>query len=79
MEKLSEQDSPVDHPPHYQCGGMEVIDVIEAYQLGFNLGNVVKYVLRCMAKGKAIEDLKKARWYLDRQIYNLERGEENLS
>ena len=59
----------VDHPPHYHPGsGVEVIDAIEAWDLGFNLGNVVKYVARCDHKGKRNEDLKKALWYLMREI-----------
>lgn len=61
-------------PAHYKSGGMEAIDVIEAFQLGFNLGNTVKYVLRHRAKGNALEDLRKARWYLDREIANLEKA-----
>lgn len=58
----------VNHPPHYKSGGLESIDVIEAFDLGFCLGNTVKYVLRAGRKGDRIEDLKKARWYLDREI-----------
>jgi hypothetical protein len=59
----------VNHPSHY--GGdtvYEAIKVIEAWELGFNLGNAVKYVSRADRKGTAVEDLKKARWYLDREI-----------
>ena len=44
---------PVHNPPHYKSGGIEVIDVIEAFELGFHLGNVVKYVLRAGRKGDA--------------------------
>lgn len=58
----------VDHPAHYQGNGLEVIDVIEAFGLGFRLGNVVKYVLRAEKKDATLEDLKKARWYLEREI-----------
>lgn len=60
----------IDHPPHYSAGGVEAIDVIEAWGLGFHLGNVVKYVSRAGRKpsADAVEDLKKARWYLDRFI-----------
>ena len=58
----------VNHPAHYKSGGMESIEIIEAFQLGFCLGNVIKYVLRSGKKGDALEDLKKARWYLDREI-----------
>lgn len=60
----------VDHPAHY--GGAdnpyEAIKVIEAWQLGFCLGNTVKYIARAEHKGATIEDLEKARWYLDREI-----------
>lgn len=59
---------PVNSPAHYTHGPVEVIDVIEGFGLGYHLGNVVKYLLRCGHKGDAIEDLKKARWYLDREI-----------
>ncbi len=60
---------PVHHPAHYKSeGGMEVIDVIENFGLGFRLGNTVKYILRAGKKGNRLEDLKKARWYLDREI-----------
>lgn len=58
----------VNHPPHYKAGGIEAIDVIESFGLGFHLGNVVKYILRAGRKGYGDEDLRKARWYLDRRI-----------
>lgn len=55
-------------PKHYRPGDTyETINVIEAWGLGFCLGNVVKYISRWEAKGR-LEDLKKARWYLDRFI-----------
>lgn len=65
----------VDHPAHY--GGAdnpyEAIKVIEAWDLGFCLGNAVKYISRAGKKdaAKEVEDLKKARWYLDREISRL--------
>ena len=63
----------VNHPKHY--GGhddpSEAIKVVEAWALNFCLGNVVKYVARAGKKGNALEDLKKARWYLDREIANI--------
>jgi hypothetical protein len=62
----------INHPPHYTFGAIEVIDAIEAWQLGFHLGNVVKYVARAAHKGRHLDDLKKARWYLDREISRLE-------
>jgi len=63
------------HPPHY--GGdttYETIKVIDAWGLGFSLGNTVKYISRAgkKAKGKTVEDLKKARFYLDHEIKRLE-------
>lgn len=65
----------VNHPDHY--GGAdskyEVIKIIEAYNLGFHIGNVIKYLLRAGKKTSSqLEDLKKARWYLDRYIKNIE-------
>ena len=62
--------SKVNHPSHYNKGKIEVIDVIEAWKLGFNLGNVVKYVARADNKGERLEDLQKALWYLQREIDN---------
>ena len=62
----------VNSPAHYNVGGIETIDYIEAKQLGYHLGNVVKYVSRAGHKGERLEDLKKARWYLDREIDNLQ-------
>jgi hypothetical protein len=65
---------PVNHPDHY--GGKdnpyEAIKVIEQWGLGFHLGNTVKYISRAGKKGSTLEDLKKARWYLDRFIANME-------
>lgn len=58
----------VNQPPHYTYGGIETIDFIEAKDLNYNLGNVVKYVTRSGHKGTRIEDLKKAKWYLEREI-----------
>jgi hypothetical protein len=62
----------VNHPKHYNSGKFEVIDVIEDWGLGFHLGNVVKYIARAEHKNDAIEDIKKARWYLDRYLEVLE-------
>lgn len=65
----------VDHPQHY--GGAdnpyEAIKVIEAWGLGFNLGNAAKYISRAGKKGDLIEDLEKAAWYLRREIENRKR------
>lgn len=66
----------INSPAHYKAAnGMESIDVIEVFGLGFRLGNVVKYILRAGKKGDRLEDLKKARWYLDREIQWAEQGE----
>lgn len=58
-------------PPHYTYAAIEPIDVIEAWGLGFHLGNAVKYIARAEHKGRQLEDLQKARWYLDREIQRL--------
>ena len=70
----------INHPQHYTSGKIEVIDFIEDKGLNFNLGNVVKYVARAGHKkssgksmdAKALEDLKKAQWYLNREISSRE-------
>ena len=62
----------VNHPPHYTAGGIETIDFIEAKKLGYNLGNVVKYITRSDLKGDRLENLKKAQWYLNREVKNAE-------
>jgi len=63
----------VDHPAHYQAGEVECIDIIEQLDLGFHLGNTLKYLWRCGRKNPdPLEDLKKARWYLDRKIQQLQ-------
>jgi hypothetical protein len=59
---------PVNHPAHYKVGGIETIDFIEAKGLGYNLGNVIKYITRADHKSNTYEDLCKARWYLNREI-----------
>ena len=69
----------INHPAHYNHSKVEPIKAIEAWGLGFHLGNVVKYIARAGHKdpSKKIEDLKKARFYLDREIQNLEKAEKN--
>lgn len=66
-------DEAVNHPKHYTLGGIEVIDAIDAWELGFSLGNAVKYIARAKHKGAELQDLKKARWYLDHAIAQLEK------
>jgi len=64
----------VNKPPHYRAGGIETIDFIEAKDLNYRLGNVVKYVSRAGKKASdPIEDLEKAAWYLNREI-NARKG-----
>jgi transcriptional regulator with XRE-family HTH domain len=73
-EKYKDDDT-VNHPLHYRAGGVETIDFIEAKDLNYRLGNVVKYVSRAGKKeSDPLEDLKKARWYLDREIAARERA-----
>ena len=66
----------VNHPSHYTSGKIEVIDFIEDKELGFHLGNAVKYISRAGRKNpdKIVEDLQKAVWYINRQIQILEKG-----
>lgn len=56
---------------------LEVINIIEAYKLGFALGNTIKYILRADKKGNRLQDLRKALWYLNREIQNIEKGKIN--
>lgn len=63
----------VNHPRHYSAHGIEPIDYIESHDLNFNLGNVIKYVSRAPYKGTELEDLKKAKWYLEREINKHDR------
>ena len=65
----------INHPSHYNQGKYEAIDVIEDWKLNFNLGNTVKYISRAGHKDNIIQDLKKASWYLNREIERLEKGE----
>lgn len=58
----------VNHPDHYQGDNFEVIDIIEDYNLGFCLGNAIKYILRADKKGNRKQDLKKAIWYIQREV-----------
>jgi len=58
----------INHPAHYHPGRFEAINVIEAWGLNFNLGNVIKYVSRANQKGELSDDLKKALWYLNREL-----------
>ena len=65
----------VDHPDHYNHG-IEVIDFIESWNFDFATGNIIKYVARHKFKDDPLDDLKKARWYIDRLIETYEEKEE---
>lgn len=73
MSNEAEVNDPI-RPSHYTSLSPEPITVIEAWELGFHLGNTVKYIARAGKKDRrVIEDLEKARWYLDREIENQKR------
>jgi hypothetical protein len=65
---------PINHPSHYVShpSGIECIQITE--HMGFNLGNAVKYVWRADLKGNSLEDLRKAIWYIDREIQKREKA-----
>ena len=71
-------EDPVNRPSHYTDGKIEVIDYIEDKKLGFCLGNAIKYISRAGKKNpdKEIEDLLKAKWYIERRIKELEEARE---
>jgi len=58
----------INRPAHYTHGAVEPISVIESWGLNFHLGNVVKYIARADHKGSRLDDLRKAAWYLEREI-----------
>ena len=70
---------PVNHPKHYteHPSGVECIEITEHFN--FNKGNAIKYIWRSADKGKEVEDLRKARWYIDREIARILNGEKNES
>jgi hypothetical protein len=69
------ENTEVNNPKHYNTGKIEVIDFIEDQRLGFHLGNVIKYICRSKHKGKELQDLEKALWYLQRYINHVEYGD----
>ena len=71
---MEEVNKNVSHPSHYNQG-IEAIDIIESWDLNFNLGNVIKYTLRAPYKENMIQDLEKAKWYLEREIIRLKKEE----
>jgi hypothetical protein len=68
--------SNVNHPAHYNQGGIEVIDIVEQVvrdypgHMASNLGEVLKYIARAPYKGAQLEDLEKAQWYMNRAVKN---------
>ena len=64
----------VSHPEHYNKGTIEAINLIEDWDLNFSVGNVIKYMLRAPYKGDEVQDLEKAKWYLERHIENVKKG-----
>ncbi len=73
-KKAAVKHDPVNHPKHYTSSksGVECIAVAE--HMNFCLGNAIKYIWRAGQKGELLEDLKKARWYLDREIARMSNG-----
>lgn len=74
-KKAEGKNDVIEHQAHYTQGKIEVIDFIEDQKLNYHLGNCVKYICRCFMKhkDKPSEDLKKARWHLNREIKELEK------
>lgn len=66
----------VNHPAHYQGNGIESIEVIEGFDLNFHLGNAVKYILRAGRKSDRVEDIRKAIWYLNRELQRSQKWED---
>ena len=84
--KLIEVEDQINHPKHYNINwkgekAIETFDYIKSWEMNYAQGNVIKYVSRYPYKGKSVEDLKKARWYLDQLIGQEEtkRGSEGKS
>ena len=68
MKTTTKKTDNVNHPAHYTThpSGIECIQITE--HMGFNLGNALKYIWRCDLKQDAVEDLKKAQWYIEREL-----------
>ena len=80
MIRIERDNNMVEHPNHYQSGkGIEVIDVIEAFTEdlkgveAFDTANAIKYICRWSKKGTELQDLMKAKWYIDHLINKIER------
>lgn len=70
---MDEKTDNINHPPHYNNhpSGVECIEIVEYFP--FCVGNAIKYLWRAGLKGDALEDLRKARWMIEREIQRLER------
>ena len=77
-DELKKQDDIIEHPAHY-TQGIECMDYIERHKLNYARGNIIKYVTRAGLKdeSKEVEDLEKARWYLDREIERVKKAKKN--
>ena len=73
MGKAKTPKENINHPAHYNVGRIEVIDAIESWELNFSRGSAVKYIARAGHKDDELEDLKKAAWYINREIERLIR------
>lgn len=77
MAKMTDK-LPIVEPEHYTFSKTQPIEVIEEWGLNFNLGNVIKYIARHQYKGSPVNDLKKAQWYLSREIEAQEERKKTL-
>ena len=86
MKKIKKEEKfdPINKPKHYNQGGVEVYEFIKSNKFGYAQGNVIKYVSRYRYKGTPIQDLLKARWYLNKlidettlELSNLKKDREN--
>jgi hypothetical protein len=71
LERRRQQPDMVNHPPHYMSYASGVECIVVAEWMSFCLGNALKYIWRCHEKGDPVENLEKARWYIDREIARL--------
>ena len=71
-------DKEVEWPPHYTTSEIQPVEVIDAWNLNFNLGNTLKYICRHSHKGSPLQDLRKAQWYLSREISKLEERSRDI-
>lgn len=77
-ERAKRENDVIEHPAHY-TQGIECMDYIESHKLNYARGNIIKYVTRAGLKdaSKEVEDLEKARWYLDREIERVKKAKKN--